>query len=120
MREYTYEEAPNIDITGRCEADTNASGDNELRVLNYFPFVHGSNISLNEELFISKKVETRAYNAMCDDGRLGVSLIFYVLNAVDWLHYRAKERGRVYFFRLFSMTIILPNSEELPKSMQSL
>jgi len=97
LREYSRECAPNIGLTVRCEMDYTKGdeGGTPARVLNYFPFLHGSNISMQEELFASKKVDTRAYDGMCDDGRLGVSLIFYMQNVVDFLNYRAKDKGRI-------------------------
>ena len=95
MREYRYECAPGIGITVRCELDTDPVSESEtpLRVLNYFPYLSGNCISLNSEIFVSKKVDTRAYHGMCDDSRLGVSLIFYMLNAVDYLNNRLKAEG---------------------------
>ena len=37
------------------------------------------------EVFIHKKVDSDAYTGMCDDNRLGVSLIFYLQNVVDYM-----------------------------------
>lgn len=51
----------------------------------YFPYLSGQNISTREEVGINKRVDTEAYTGMCDDFRLGVSLIFYLQNVIDFL-----------------------------------
>ncbi len=97
IREYTYECAENVGVTVRCELDVDPAMESEtpVRVINCFPFLHGTNISTNEAVTISRKLDTRAYDGMCDDGRLGVSLIFYLLNAVDYLNSRDRRQGEL-------------------------
>lgn len=51
----------------------------------YFPSFYSSLLSTKEEVTIIKKVDTDSYTGMCDDIRLGVSLIFYLQNVVDYL-----------------------------------
>lgn len=34
---------------------------------------------------VNKRVDTDAYTGMCDDVRIGISLIFYLQNAADYL-----------------------------------
>ncbi len=51
----------------------------------YFPYLSGQIVSTNEEVGINKRVDTEAYTGMCDDFRLGVSLIFYLQNVVEYL-----------------------------------
>ncbi len=51
----------------------------------YFPYLSGPQVSTSEEVGINKRVDTEAYTGMCDDYRLGVSLIFYLQNVVDYL-----------------------------------
>lgn len=51
----------------------------------YFPYLHGENVSSNEPVLISKRVDTDAFTGMCDDYRLGVSLIFYLQNVTDYI-----------------------------------
>ena len=51
----------------------------------YFPFLIGQGITAKEDIFINKRVDTDAYTGMCDDLRLGVSLIFYLQNVVDFM-----------------------------------
>lgn len=51
----------------------------------YFPHFTGQNITAKEEVVVNKRVDTDAYTAMCDDLRLGVSLIFYLQNEIDYI-----------------------------------
>ncbi len=95
MREYRYEIAENMGIMVRCEVDTNPLSESEtaLRVLNYFPYFKSTVPSIYSDVYVSKKVDTRAYHGMCDDYRLGVSLIFYMLNTVDYLNNKLKFKN---------------------------
>ncbi|ROR22147.1 uncharacterized protein DUF3881 [Mobilisporobacter senegalensis] len=58
----------------------------------YFPHFRGQVISTKEEVAINKRVDTDAYTGMCDDIRLGVSLIFYLQNVIDYIDLK-KEKG---------------------------
>ena len=92
--EASYECAEGIGITvrGEMEAENTSFQDTgALHVENYFPYFRGTNVSMHEDVFINKRVDTEAYNGMCDDSRVGVSLIFYLQNAVDYLE--AKQRS---------------------------
>lgn len=59
----------------------------------YFPYFRGQNISVKEDVIVNKKVDTNAYTAMCDDLRLGVSLIFYLQNAIDFMNTKGMQQG---------------------------
>lgn len=74
--------------------ETDAHGN--FHVAHYFPFRRGNSVTTEEPLFVNKRVDTDAYTGMCDDYRIGVSLIFYIQNVVDYLKnpIRKKERRR--------------------------
>lgn len=55
----------------------------------YFPFFRGTGISSEEDVSIERHAEKESYAGICDDIKVGVSLIFYLQNAVDYL--RAKN-----------------------------
>jgi hypothetical protein len=57
----------------------------------YFPIFLGRGVTANEDVFINKRVDTDAYTGMCDDVRLGVSLIFYLQNSLDFLKTKGME-----------------------------
>lgn len=63
----------------------------------YFPYFKGRKVSIKEEVCINKRVDTEAYTGMCDDMRLGVSLIFYLQNGMECVqHNRLKPRTGQY------------------------
>ncbi len=59
----------------------------------YFPYYRPEQINVKEEIFINKRVDTDAYTGMCDDVRLGVSLIFYLQNSLQYLEWQEKYDG---------------------------
>lgn len=58
----------------------------------YYPYFKGKLISIREEVAINKRVDTDAYTGMCDDLRIGVSLIFYLQNVIDYIDCVEKNR----------------------------
>lgn len=77
-----------VGVTVRGELDTTIDVQTErFHAEHYFPYFRGTEISLRDQIYISKKVDTDAYHGMCEDSRVGVSLIFYLQNAVDYLKY---------------------------------
>lgn len=84
LAEISMEIADNIGITVFGEYDA----DDHFHVDHYFPFYKSKNISISEEIFINKKVDTDSYTIMCDDYRLGVSLIFYLQNTLEFIEKR--------------------------------
>lgn len=87
LAELSLEFADGVGITVRGEYDE----ENNFHMEHYFPYYKGLNTSTREEVFISKRVDTDAYTGMCDDYRLGVSLIFYLQNNIDYMN--AKHIG---------------------------
>lgn len=81
LTELYMESAEGMGITLRGEIDENG----KFHMEHYFPCLYGQNISTREEVGINKRVDTEAYTGMCDDFRLGVSLIFYLQNVIDFL-----------------------------------
>lgn len=79
--EILLEVADNIGVALRGEYDENGN----FHMEHYFPYMKGQNISSTETVFISKRVDTDAFTGMCDDYRLGVSLIFYLQNVTDYV-----------------------------------
>lgn len=50
----------------------------------YFPYFKGSKITTKEDLVIEKRAENDSFTGVCEDMRVGVSLIFYLLNAAEY------------------------------------
>lgn len=81
LTEITMEFGDGMGVTLRGELDEAG----KFHMEHYFPCVYGQNLSTREEVGINKRVDSEAYTGMCDDFRLGVSLIFYLQNVIDFL-----------------------------------
>jgi hypothetical protein len=81
LTEIFMEYGDGIGITLRGEYDEN----NKFHMEHYFPCVTGQYVSTREEVGINKRVDAEAYTGMCDDFRVGVSLIFYLQNVIDYI-----------------------------------
>lgn len=51
----------------------------------YFPYLIPGEISTEEQIDIEKHAEKESYAGVCDEMRLGVTLIFYLQNVADFL-----------------------------------
>lgn len=78
--EYTREYSRNTGIKVVGEEDQ--LGDFHFK--HYFPYCKAEILNTEDEIYINKRVDTDAVTGMCDDYRLGVSLIFYVQNLIDY------------------------------------
>ncbi len=85
--EYTRFFAENAGVTLRGEFDNG----NELTLEYYYPVVNSDIVSTFEELTIERYVEKDAYAGVCEDSRVGVSLIFDVQNGLDYLKQSMKK-----------------------------
>lgn len=65
-----------------------------FHVEHFFPIHRSQNMSACEAVYINKRVDTDAYTGMCDDYRIGVSLIFYLQNKVDLINKKWKKGDR--------------------------
>lgn len=81
LTEMSLEFGEGMGITVRGELDETG----KFHMEHYFPSLNGQYISTREEVGINKRVDSEAYTGMCDDFRLGVSLIFYLQNVIEFL-----------------------------------
>lgn len=51
----------------------------------YYPFFIGSNISSTEDISVERHAEKDSYAGICDDLKVGVTLIFYLQNRMDYI-----------------------------------
>ena len=56
----------------------------------YFPFFRGTGITTHESVMIEKHAEKDSFAGACDDLRIGVTLIFYLQNAAEYLQEQYK------------------------------
>lgn len=66
--------------------------DDNFKVDYYFPYCRGGNYSTSADLEIIRQSDRESYQGFCDEMRLGVNLIFYLQNAIEFLQ---KNGGRI-------------------------
>lgn len=113
LTEITMEFGDGMGITLRGEMDEN----HRFHMEHYFPCIYGQNVSTREEVGINKRVDTEAYTGMCDDFRLGVSLIFYLQNVIDFLEKKAQNMPMNTSFPIMLAALSLEGKILLPIEM---
>ncbi len=58
----------------------------------YFPFLNSNIISSTQDITVERHAEKESYAGVCDDLKVGVSLIFYLQNMISFLKLRNSER----------------------------
>ena len=58
----------------------------------YFPYSRGTQISSYEDISIERHAEKESYAGICDDIKVGVSLIFYLQNVISYLKIKNADR----------------------------
>ena len=58
---------------------------NKFHMDYYFPFFKGTGITTQESVVIEKHAEKESFAGACDDLRIGVTLIFYLQNAAEYM-----------------------------------
>lgn len=91
--EKVKEFADRIGIAVRGEYDENG----EFHFGYYFPYLKGNNMTLHEEVTIEKQPDKDAYSGICDHVKVGVSLIFQLLNMSDYVDYMEFHKGSVFY-----------------------
>ena len=51
----------------------------------YYPYFDGRGITTYEDIYIERQAEKECYMGACDDSRIGVTIIFYLQNMVEYL-----------------------------------
>ncbi|MBQ8413120.1 MAG: DUF3881 family protein [Lachnospiraceae bacterium] len=98
-----------IGLTLLGEYDVNGA----LSIEHYFPYIKGDSFMNYESITIEKQTDKESYAGVCEDYRLGMTLIFYVLNIADyakskWLNYSNRHLTNVKFSALcINGTILL-------------
>lgn len=103
LTEMKLDYAPNMGISVCGEYDEHGV----FHMDHYFPYFKGRRISIKEEICINRRVDTEAYTGMCDDVRLGVSLIFYIQNGMECIqdNHTALRIGRYLEVALSALSI---------------
>lgn len=59
----------------------------------YFPYFAGSGITSYSDVIVDRRIEKEAYVGICEDVKVGISLIFHLQNAVEYM--REKQLGNI-------------------------
>lgn len=86
--EYSMDFAENLGITVRGEFNE----ENQFVFDYYFPYSRGTQISSYEDISIERYAEKESYAGICDDIKVGVSLIFYLQNVISYLKIKNADR----------------------------
>ena len=70
----------------------NFINDKEFRMEYYYPYLHGSQITTNEMIEIERHAGRESFAGICDELKLGVTLIFYIEN----IYYSCKIHTYMY------------------------
>lgn len=55
----------------------------------YFPYLRGVHVSSNEDVTVERHAEKESYAGVCDDIKVGITLIFYLQNVIPYKRLRA-------------------------------
>ena len=89
--EFSREFAPNMGIIVRGSY----LEDDSFEVEYYTPYFLGSQVTTQEPIDFEKHSEKESYAGVCDDPRIGVTLIFYLQNVADYLSERKAHSSDV-------------------------
>lgn len=64
---------------------------NRFHVDYYFPFFRGTGITTQEQVTVERHLDKESFAGACDDLRIGITLIFYLQDAAEYLREKAKE-----------------------------
>lgn len=57
----------------------------------YYPFFHGNGITSEEDVTVEKHASGESFSGVCDDVKIGVTLIFYLQNIVEYMNHAAEN-----------------------------
>jgi len=81
LAEFDKEFAPGIGIAVCGEFDCEESFTYDY----YYPYLTGTQISSIEDITVERHAEKESYAGICDDLKVGVSLIFYLQNVISYV-----------------------------------
>lgn len=125
LASFSKEFAPNIGIAVCGEFDE----EDKFVYEYYFPFLRGSSITTQEDISIERHAALESYAGVCDDVRIGVSLIFYLQNMIPYVQAKNSDslpiRGTTLTLSALSLsgTIMMPlkkTEKDLIRNQQTL
>lgn len=71
------------------------SEDGHFEMDYYYPYFHGNRITSEEYLEIEKHSDKESYAAVCDDIKVGVTLIFFIQNVAEYLKKKSTWKNNI-------------------------
>ncbi len=68
------------------------SEENVFTIDYYFPYAEGDIISSDEDISIERQIMGLAYTGLVDEYKLGISLLFYVRNIIEYLKFEFTDK----------------------------
>jgi len=59
----------------------------------YYPYFFGNGISTKERIDVEKHAEKESYAGVCDEIKIGVTLIFYLQNVIEYLNWKKMKNN---------------------------
>lgn len=88
LAEFCKDFAENIGIAVCGEFDS----EDKFSFDYYYPYLRGTEISSEEDVSVERHAGTESYAGICDDIKVGVSLIFYLQNMIPYVKSRNSKR----------------------------
>ena len=78
-----------MDLTGGCGLTMTGTFEDENDFLGgqIEPYLTPETITTMEEVFVEERIDNRSFAGICDDMRIGTTLIFRLLNPIDYLRF---------------------------------
>ena len=89
--EYQKEYGPGIGISVYGDLDI----DECFRKQDYYPFFFGTGITSYADILIEKRMDREAYVGICEDMKIGISLIFHMQNTLEYLREKQITQDKV-------------------------
>ena len=102
--------ADRMGISVRGEYDENG----QFHVGYYFPYFKAKNPTLKDEVTIEKQSDRDAYAGICDNVKVGVSLIFQLLNMADFIDYTEFHKGSLFYAPMYLTGLSVSGKVILP------
>lgn len=88
LAEFCKDFAENIGIAVCGEFDS----EDKFSFDYYYPYLRGTGISSEEDVSVERHAGTESFAGVCDDVKVGVSLIFYLQNRIPYIKARDSKR----------------------------
>lgn len=66
--------------------------DGEFEMDYYYPYFTGTGVTTQEQVSIERHADKEAYAGICDDVKVGVTLIFYLQNVAEYLKVKSRNK----------------------------